>query len=65
MTLCGHKTQGIECGQPAVCAIVINKGRLSLKSETGDEMGRGVGSTYLPVCDLHKANYPDHEGIEL
>jgi len=45
--------------------IVVKQGKLS-QLDTGDKMmGRGVGSIYLPVCEMHRANYPDHDGFEL
>jgi len=54
-----------RCGQPATCVIKISEGKLSIKNEDGDDIGRGVGSFYAPICDLHKSCYPDHDGFEL
>jgi hypothetical protein len=66
---CEHKVDGVECWEPAVAVILIHRGRLlqvdPSKDELSRNMGRGVGSTYLPVCKVHRENYPDHEGFEL
>lgn len=53
------------CGAPAVCVIkTMDGGKLLLKSDD-DTMGRGVGSTWEPMCEKHRHDFPDHEGFEL
>ena len=65
MTPCSYKVGGQHCGNLAVCVILVKQGRLRVENDANETMGRGVGSLYVPVCELHKQNYPDHEGFEL
>ena len=62
---CEHKTNGVRCGKPAVCIIKTKEGKLLQTDEAHTGMGRGVGSLWLPICEFHKENYPDHEGMSL
>lgn len=64
MPNCSHKVDGVECGKPAVCVIKIQGDRLT-QLDGNDTIGRGIGSTYAPICQFHKQFYPDHEGFDL
>lgn len=52
------------CGQPAVCVIKTKEGKIS-QEIPGDKMGRGVASQWVPICQMHKALYPDYDGMDL
>jgi hypothetical protein len=63
MTRCEHKVDGVACGKEAVCVVLAKQGRLDPSHD--QTMGRGVGSLYLPVCELHKRDYPGRYWFEL
>lgn len=54
---------GQKCGMPATAVVKAKAGTLS--HDTGDGMGRGVGSVYIPVCLGHERMFPDHDGFRL
>lgn len=68
---CSHKVNGERCGKRASCVIKTHGGRLLQEPNPKDKFeddrpfGIGVGSTWTPICEEHKACYPDHEGFEL
>lgn len=62
---CSHKIDGIACGKPGVAAIKIRQGNIHCLGPKQEDMGRGVGSLWIVVCDQHIASYPDHEGMFL
>jgi hypothetical protein len=65
MKPCAHQVDGHDCGKPAVCAIKVQEGKLSMLDQHDETMGRGVASKWIPVCAMHKDKYPDHEGFDL
>lgn len=63
---CNHIVAGEECGKPGVAIIKLMTGSLfRVQAPEGDNLGRGVGSRWIVVCEDHKDNYPDLDGIEL
>jgi len=63
---CEHKVGETVCGKDAVAAVKIKQGRLHQEAfHPTRDMGWGIGSSYLPVCQEHIAAYPDHEGFDL
>jgi len=64
--LCEHKTDaGILCGKPAVVLIKLKEGRITQITADNYEIARGVGSQWIPICQQHIDQYPDHEGFDL
>ena len=63
---CEHKTSsGVQCGKLAVALIKLKEGRVTQLDTEGWEIGRGVGSQWIPVCQEHVSAYPDHDGFDL
>ena len=61
--ICLHPVDGQACGKVPTAAIKVRAGKGWL--ETSSERGVVLSSSFLPVCDEHRACYPDFDGIEL
>lgn len=61
MKPCAHPLEGRECGQPAVAIVKVKQGKLT-QQDRDQTIGRGVGTLWLPICEMHIASYPDYDG---
>lgn len=67
MKTCEYRapTDEVVCGMPAVCVIKYKVGKLTALDDENKEMGRGVGSRWVAICEHHKNKFPDCEGFDL
>jgi len=65
--LCEYEVApSIPCGKPAMGIVKAKSGVATEHCrETGEPLGRGTGSLWIPICLEHAQMFPDYDGITL